>query len=87
MHTDLSLPLSFLYFFVFIQMVKFDPTKSSNKILIMFVGMLHIYNPMYFKHFIIIKYVNFEPIIFIINLSIVLCLKILTFFIMCSSLL
>ena len=49
-----------------VQIIKFDPTESSDKIL--FVNMLQIMNLMYSRNFWIIKYVGLESIFFAINL-------------------
>ena len=55
-------------------MEKFDPIDSSY--LIMFVGMLQIWNLMYSMYIWIIKNVGLELIIFSINVDVVSCSKV-----------
>ena len=64
-----------------VQMVKFDPTDSSNKIL--FINMLlHILNFRFSKYFWIIKYISLEPVFFAINLGVASSLKFLALLIL-----
>ena len=57
----------FMVFVLIIKTTKFDSTKSSNQIL--FVNILQILNIRYFRYYWIIKYIGFEPIIFVINMD------------------
>ena len=58
-------------------MAKFDPTEPYTQML--FVSMLQIWNLRYSRHFLIIKYIGLELILFVINIDVV---SSLTFFIM-----
>ena len=60
------------------QKIKLNPIKSLDRIL--FVNILYIWNLRYFRNFLIIKYIDFELIIFTINLDVMLFFKVFIIF-------
>ena len=63
-----------MVFALSVQMIKFDLIELLDQI--MFISMPQIYNFRHFRHYWIIKCVDLEPIIFVINMDVVLSSKV-----------